>query len=80
MHASTPFEALRHVRPPWHVPPRLLALSLAVAAGPRVTAQRRTAITATNHPWPTALGAPPPHRQERPDAAGASVLRPRPYW
>ncbi|PPT39930.1 hypothetical protein XabCFBP2524_03545 [Xanthomonas axonopodis pv. begoniae] len=59
-----------------------------MAARPLVTAHRRAAAStisainaATNRFQASRIRRPqPPRRQERPDAAGASVLRPRPYW
>ncbi|CCG36818.1 putative uncharacterized protein [Xanthomonas citri pv. mangiferaeindicae LMG 941] len=48
----------------------------------RAAASTVSAINATtNHCQASRARRPqPPRRQERPDAAGASVLRPRPYW
>ncbi|CCF66648.1 putative uncharacterized protein [Xanthomonas citri pv. punicae str. LMG 859] len=50
-----------------------------------MTAHRRAAASTvsatTNHCQASRARRPqPPRSQERPDAAGASVLRPRPYW
>ncbi|ASK94521.1 hypothetical protein XAP3CFBP6996_007500 [Xanthomonas citri pv. fuscans CFBP 6996] len=58
-----------------------------MAASPLVTAHHHAAAStvsainaATNHFQASRARRPqPPRRQERPDAAGASVLRPRPY-